>query len=87
MGLRRAHIIFPDDLIKEIDRLVGSRGRSRFIVNAAMAELNRHRQLAALRQAAGGWKNVHHPELGHGAARWVRQIRQESDQRGQRRKG
>ena len=51
MNNRRTHVIIPDQLLVEIDNLVGKRGRSQFIVGAATYELKRQRQLAALRAA------------------------------------
>lgn len=81
MAGRRAHVILPEELVTEIDKMVGKRARSRFIVNAAEAELRRQKQLAALRKAAGSWKDRDHPELKNGAAAWIRKLRRESDER------
>ena len=81
MGGKRAHIILPDGLATEIDGLVGRRGRSRFIVNAASAEVRRRLQLKALEKAAGAWKDRNHPELKGGARSWVSRMRNESEAR------
>ncbi len=81
MGAKRTHIILPDELVAEIDSLVGRRGRSRFIVSAASAEVRRQLQLKALDKAAGSWKDEHHPELKIGARRWVARMRKESEAR------
>ena len=35
MGSQRAHIILPQELIEEIDAVVGPRGRSAFLVETA----------------------------------------------------
>lgn len=48
MAGKRAHIIIPEELIAEIDNLVGRRGRSRFILSAAADEVRRQLQLKAL---------------------------------------
>src|SRR5881398_2144835 len=32
MGTRRTHVLLPEDLIREIDELLGPRGRSAFVV-------------------------------------------------------
>jgi hypothetical protein len=56
MNNRRAHVVIPDQLVAEIDRLVVKRGRSQFLVQAATFEVKRQRQLAALRTATGAWK-------------------------------
>jgi metal-responsive CopG/Arc/MetJ family transcriptional regulator len=82
MSSKRVHLILPEELLREIDRTVGLRGRSRFIADTAAAELRRIRQRRALRAAAGAWKTKDHPELARGAARFVRRIRVESDRRG-----
>ena len=81
MSSKRAHIILPDELAAEIDSLVGPRGRSRFIVGAASAEVRRQIQLKALEKAAGSWKDEHHPELKAGARSWVARMRRESEGR------
>jgi len=81
MSLKRAHLILPEELLREIDRIVGSRGRSSFIADAAKAELRRRRQLRALDKAAGAWKRKDHPELARGAAGLVRRLRIEADRR------
>jgi hypothetical protein len=80
MAGRRAHIILPEELVEEIDQLVGRRGRSGFIARAATAEIKRVRQLKALQKAAGSWKDENHPELAVGAASWVSHLRKESDE-------
>ena len=41
-------------------------------------EIRLNRQRKALRAVKGAWKPEDHPELGQGAAEWVRNIRQES---------
>ena len=79
MSARRTHIIIPEPLVSEIDRLVGKRGRSEFLVHAAEKELRRLQQIRALENAAGAWKDRDHPELKMGAARWVKELRKEGD--------
>lgn len=75
MGYKRTHVVIAEELVSEIDRLVGKRGRSRFLSQAAERELKRLRMLKALERAAGSWKDEHHPELKKGAARWVAELR------------
>lgn len=81
MRITRTHIVIPEHLVLDIDRLVGKRGRSTFLAQAAEKELMRLRQIAALEAAAGSWKAEDHPELKHGAAKWVRKLRGEYDRR------
>lgn len=78
---RRMHVVLSEQLVKDIDTVVGSRQRSSFLTEAAEKELMRRRQIAALKAAAGAWKDKDHPELKHGSAAWVRKLRQETERR------
>lgn len=49
----RAHVVLPDDLIAEIDEIVGPRGRSEYIADALREKLRRERQRRALIASAG----------------------------------
>jgi len=60
-------------------RLVGKRGRSKFLTQAAEKDLMRLRQIKALEKASGSWKDKDHPELKQGAAKWVKGLRREYD--------
>jgi len=84
MQIHRAHIVIPQELVHQIDSVVGKRGRSAFLVDAASRELKRLRQLKALRQATGSWKERDHPELKHGAAHWVKTLRGQDEKRFQK---
>ncbi len=77
---KRTHVIIPEKLVKQIDELVGSRQRSSFLTQAAERELVRRRQLKALDELVP-WSEKDHPELKQGAARYVRKLRQEYEQR------
>jgi hypothetical protein len=81
MGSQRAHIVLPQELIEEIDSVVGPRGRSAFLVETARAELRRRRLLAFLRDDQPAWKESDHPELSAGSGAWVKRIRSESEKR------
>jgi hypothetical protein len=78
---RRAHVILPVELISDIDRLVGKRGRSAFLAELAQREIKLRRQRDVLRETAGAWSAENHPELAEGADAWVRQIRALDNQR------
>jgi hypothetical protein len=67
--------------VTAIDAVVGARGRSRFLVEAAERELRRLAQSRALENAAGAWKRKDHPELEKGAAAWVKSVRSEGERR------
>jgi hypothetical protein len=81
MNTQRTRIVIPEHLATEIDTLVGKRSRCVFLVQAAEKELMRLRQIRALEAAAGSWKDKDHPELKQGAAKWVKNLRREYDQR------
>jgi hypothetical protein len=81
MITKRTHIVISEQLATEIDTLVGKRGRSTFLTQAAEKELMRLRQIKALEAAAGSWKDKDHPELNRGAAKWVKRRRREYEER------
>jgi hypothetical protein len=72
------------DLVASIDKIVGKRGRSAFLVEVIRDEVQRLAQRRALKAAVGSWKDENHPELKRGAAAWVEQMRNESTTRLQR---
>jgi hypothetical protein len=81
-GTRRAHVVIPDDLLLEIDALVGRRRRSEFFVDAAREKVARERLRSAAHELAGSLKDADVPgwETPESASRWVRSIRMESDE-------
>jgi|SRR5208282_1116793 hypothetical protein len=81
MATKRAHVLVPEDLLREIDALVGPRGRSSFLVETARQEVRRQKMLHFLGSKDSAWNDKDHPELARGAAAWVRQLRAESEAR------
>jgi hypothetical protein len=79
MGSQRAHIVLPQELIEEIDSLVGPRGRSAFLVETARTELRRRHLLSFLRSGNPAWKEQDHSELAQGTHGWVKDLRRQSD--------
>lgn len=79
MPSKRAHIVLPEDLVAEIDNLVGPRGRSAFLVETARHELRRQKLLRFLNSNEAAWKDENHPELKQGSGNWVRSLRSESE--------
>jgi hypothetical protein len=69
------------DVVADIDRLVGKRGRSAFLTELAQREIKLRRQREALKESAGAWKAEDHPELAQGAAAWISQMRSLDSQR------
>jgi hypothetical protein len=80
---QRTHVVLPAELVAEIDALVGTRGRSRFITQASQERLQRERMLRAVEEGFALWKDEDHPELQgpEGTLGWVRRIREEDQQR------
>jgi hypothetical protein len=72
---RRTHVILPVDVVADIDKLVGKRGRSAFLTELAQREIKLRLQREVLAEIAGAWKAEDHPELAGGAEAWVREIR------------
>ncbi|MBI4690309.1 MAG: hypothetical protein HY754_08605 [Nitrospirae bacterium] len=59
----KTHVIFPSELIEAIDKSVGGRKRSKFIVEATKEKLEELKLRQALEVAAGSWKDQNHPDL------------------------
>ena len=78
---KRTHVVLSEQLVKDIDELVGSRQRSSFLTHAAENELRRLRQAKALKAAAGAWKDKDHPELKQGSVNWVQKMRRADEHR------
>jgi hypothetical protein len=81
MKSKRAHILLPHDLVKEIDSIVGPRGRSAFLVETAREAVRQRKLLRFLESGTPAWKDEDHPELERGAASWVRGLRLGSDKK------
>ena len=62
MTIVRTHVLLPEDLVREIDALVGPRGRSAFIVETARDAVRRKRLLQFLNSKDPAWKDENHPE-------------------------
>ena len=74
----RTHIILSDDLVEEIDNLVGKRKRSRFVEEAITEKLRRGAMLNALKETAGVLLAEEHPEwdTSEKVVKWVNESRQ-----------
>ncbi len=66
---------------KEIDSIVGPRGRSAFLVETAREAVRRKKLLRFLESDTPAWKDADHPDLARGAAACVRELRQESERK------
>lgn len=72
--MARTHVILDDDVIDAIDQLVGQRGRSRFLEEAARERLQRLDLEKALVSTAGILTDEDYPEFKDQASinDWVR---------------
>ncbi len=75
----RTHVVLPVDLVKEVDCLVGSRKRSRFVEEAIREHLRREALSSALSASAGVLKHEDYPEWDspERVTAWVRESRRE----------
>ena len=81
MTLARTNVTLPPELLAEVDRLAGPRGRSRYVAEAVEQRVKRDRLGKAIRETAGimvgkpGWMS---PDE---VVRWVDKLRsEETDQ-------
>jgi hypothetical protein len=72
---KRAHIVLPEELVQEIDKIAGSRGRSAFLADLAKREIKRQQLIEIFKSKEAIWKDEDHPELKDGASAWVRKTR------------
>lgn len=73
--MTRTTITLPDDLMAEIDGLVGPRGRSGFMARAAANELRRERLRRALDDARGAVAGTPDARTGDEIIRFVDAVR------------
>jgi Arc/MetJ-type ribon-helix-helix transcriptional regulator len=85
--MTRTHVILPDDVVTAIDELVGQRGRSNFLTEAARDAIKRRRLKSFLASDEVAWKSKDHPELANGAAAYVSAMRQEGEESDAKRRG
>lgn len=79
----RAHVVIPEDLLRDIDALIGARKRSDFFVEAAREKVQRMKLRNAAHEFAGFLHDADTPEWNtpEATSHWVRTLRRESDER------
>jgi Arc/MetJ-type ribon-helix-helix transcriptional regulator len=77
MPQKRTHVVLPDDLLDDVDALVGPRGRSAFLAEVIREAVNRRRLLEFLSSKEPILKDEDYPEFRDGAEAWVRKMRDE----------
>jgi metal-responsive CopG/Arc/MetJ family transcriptional regulator len=75
----RTNLLLPQELVEEMDRVAGPRGRSRFVVDAVRHQLRRERLRRAWEQSFGilNAEDYPHWTTSKKAAQWVRELRAE----------
>ena len=79
---RRAHVVLPDDLIKEIDARVGQRQRSQFIQEAVEDKLRRLRRVETFERILESNETAGIPEweTRESTSDWIQRMREEWEQ-------
>lgn len=82
-GAVRIHVLIDAHTVSAVDRLVGKRGRSRFMAEALREKLIREEQAQALARCAGAIDPAQYPEwqTPEDVSRWVGESRRLDGQR------
>jgi hypothetical protein len=73
----RTNLLLPKELVEEVDRFAGPRGRSRFVAEALAERIRRERLREVVETTAGAWRD--HPlfPTSEAVVEWVRARRAE----------
>jgi predicted transcriptional regulator len=73
----RTNLLLPEDLVEQLDRVAGPRGRSRYVAEAVRERLRREERQALLGQVAGAWRDNPLFPTSDAVYQWVRALRNE----------
>jgi metal-responsive CopG/Arc/MetJ family transcriptional regulator len=75
----RTNLLLPKELVEEVDRFAGERGRSRYVAEALRQRLKRDRLREMIDATAGAWSADQYPEFATSelVVDWVRARRAE----------
>jgi metal-responsive CopG/Arc/MetJ family transcriptional regulator len=76
MAMVRTNVTLPEDLMRQVDELAGSRGRSAFVADAVAQKVKREKLRRAIEETRGalvGTPDYMTPEESY---RWVREQRE-----------
>jgi len=75
----RTNLLLPEDLVREVDRLAGPRGRSRYVTDALRRQIKRDRLKEAIEASAGALDPAKYPHWATSdkVVEWVRALRAE----------
>ena len=75
MGTIKTQIVFPEDLLEELDRVVKSRERSNFVIQAVEEKLQKLKLEEALKNASGIWKDRKDMKTDAQVRKYIKQLR------------
>jgi metal-responsive CopG/Arc/MetJ family transcriptional regulator len=75
--LARTNLTLPADLMDEVDRLAGPRGRSRYVAEAVAQRVKRDRLGRAIRETAGVMRGTPSEMSRKEVSAWIDQLRSE----------
>jgi predicted transcriptional regulator len=75
--MTRTNVTLPADLLEDVDRYAGPRGRSRYVAEAVAQRVRRDALGAAIRETAGAMRNRPGWMRPEEVARWVDDLRSE----------
>jgi metal-responsive CopG/Arc/MetJ family transcriptional regulator len=74
----RVHVFLEDDLVRELDEIVGPRGRSPFIADAVREKVDQARRWRKIESAIGSISDTGH-EWDEDPAAWVHEQRRKGE--------
>ncbi|MGR3218966.1 MAG: hypothetical protein ACUZ8H_03990 [Candidatus Anammoxibacter sp.] len=79
----KTQVVFPKEMLKELDKVVTPGKRSHFVVQATRKELQRIRIAHTMEKAAGAWKDDDYPEFKtlNNVHNWLSNIQKEDFKR------
>lgn len=80
MALQRTTVTVPEELLAEVDRLAGPRGRSAFVADAIEARVKRERLRRAIDETRGVLRDSPSWGTPDETYRWVREQRIDRDE-------
>lgn len=75
----RTNLLLPKELVDEVDRYAGPRGRSRYVADALTDKLRRDRLREAIEATAGSINVADYPQwrTSDDVVAWIRELRRE----------
>ena len=73
----RTNLLLPQDVVAEVDRIAGPRGRSGYVTEALRARIRRDQLREAVAATAGAWRGSDQWHTSENVVRWVKELRAE----------